>query len=153
VPGGRGRGVAGGGRAGGAIGGAVPSVPPSSGEPAATTAPLGPAPVAFVTADPANFTVRQIGNEMVVLSWDPVPGASSYMLRGPGWVQLQSVTQGVVVKGTSQTVTAVPAGSQTWTVATMYDPGGVLTPADKWPRAATAVLRNYEEFFRRDNKF
>ncbi len=112
-----------------------------SGSPAGTSPGSGAAggPVGGVTAatavDPANFTARQTADGTVVLTWTAVAGAGSYLVGGPG------TDVGVMVSGTSHTVTGILPGSHTWTVATNYDPGGVLTTADRWSRA-TASVRN-----------
>jgi hypothetical protein len=102
--------------------GGLAPVPGTGGAPAAT-------PV-----DPANFRATQSADGTVVLSWDAVPGAGSYLVGGPG------TNVGVMVQGTSHTVTGIPAGPQTWTVATVYSPGGILTSADKWSKATATVV-------------
>jgi hypothetical protein len=89
---------------------------------------------AVTAVDPSNFTARQTANGTVVLSWSAVPGAGSYMLGGPG------TNTGVIVTGTSHTLTGIAAGSHTWSVATMYEPGGILTTADKWSKTALTVV-------------
>jgi hypothetical protein len=94
-------------------------------------------PTTAVTAatakDPANFRANQTGEGTVLLTWDAVPGAESYMLGGPG------TNVGMTVTGTSHTLTGVQQGNHTWTVATMYNPGGILTAANQWSRAAAIV--------------
>jgi hypothetical protein len=92
----------------------------------------GTAPVA--PQDPSNFTATQTGDGTVRLAWEPVAGAGSYLLGGPG------LNVGITVNGTSHTVSGIPPGSHTWTVATMYASGGVLTTADRWARATTSVV-------------
>ena len=96
--------------------------------PAPGTPPANP-------VDPANFTATQTADGIVRLSWSAVPGAGSYMLGGPG------TNVGISVTGTSHTLTGIAAGTHTWTVATNYNPGGVLTTADKWSRV-TATITN-----------
>ena len=76
----------------------------------------------------------------MTLTWDPVTGAGSYMLGGPG------TNVGMMVKSTSQTVSGIPQGSQTWTVATIYEPGGVLTTSDRWSRASTTVTNTSSRY-------
>ena len=58
------------------------------------------------------------------------------MVGGPG------TNVGVLVSGTSHTVTGIPAGPHTWTVATSYDPGGIRTTADRWSRATATVVNH-----------
>jgi hypothetical protein len=83
--------------------------------------------------DPANFRASQTADGTVVLSWNAVPGAGSYLVGGPG------TNAGVMVTGTSHTVTGIAPGLHTWMVATVYNPGGVLTTADRWSRATATV--------------
>lgn len=103
-----------------------------------TAAPGGAPSATGVTPDtardPANFAARQTADGTVLLTWDAVQGAGSYLVGGPG------LNVGVPVSGTSYTVAALPPGAHTWTVATMYNPGGILTTADKWSRAAATIV-------------
>jgi hypothetical protein len=99
-------------------------------------APSAAGVTAATAVDPANFLARQTADGTVVLTWTAVPGAGSYMVGGPG------TNVGVVVTGTSHTVTAIPAGAHTWTVATVYEPGGILTTADRWSRATATVVNS-----------
>lgn len=96
----------------------------------------GTAVTPATAVDPANFNARQTADGTVILTWDPVPGAGSYMLGGPG------TNVGVTVNGTSHTVTGIPQGAHTWTVATLYSPGGVLTTPEKWSKATLTVVSN-----------
>jgi hypothetical protein len=101
--------------------------------PGTTAPPAGAAPPA-VPVDPANFRATQTADGTVVLSWNAVPGAGSYLVGGPG------LSTGVTVNGTSHTVTGIAPGVHTWLVATVYNPGGVMTTADKWSRATATVV-------------
>ena len=83
--------------------------------------------------DPRNFTATQTAEGTVVLRWDAVPGAGAYMLGGPG------TNVGISVNGTSHTVTGIPQGTHTWTVATNYATGGILTTPDKWSKVTASV--------------
>jgi hypothetical protein len=94
---------------------------------AAGTPPTNP-------VDPSNFIATQTGEGTVRLTWNAVPGAGSYMLGGPG------TNAGVAVTGTSHTVTGIAAGTHTWTVATNYNPGGVMTTPDKWSKTTTTLV-------------
>jgi hypothetical protein len=102
--------------------GGFTAVPSTGGAPPAT-------PV-----DPPNFRATQSADETVVLSWDAVPGAGSYLVGGPG------TNVGVMVSATSHTVTGIAPGTHTWTVATAYNPGGILTTANNWSRTTTTVV-------------
>jgi hypothetical protein len=42
--------------------------------------------------------------------------------------------------GRSYQVNGVPPGSHTWAIASYYRPGGVLTPAAAWPKAAATIV-------------
>jgi len=110
--------------------------------------------VAFTTPaaiNPSGFTANQTGNGQVQLAWQPVRGASYYLVLGAG-----SAQGGVKVSGaTSYLVTGAPAGAQQWLVGTIYDSGtgavagsGVSTPATQFSAAqltvtAAAVSGNY----------
>ena len=109
----------------------VPATPELTAVPGGTAGTTGP--TAATAKDPSNFRAQQAGDGTVTLTWDAVPGAGSYMLGGPG------ANQGVIVNGLSRTLTGVPQGTQTWTVATIYSPGGILTTSDRWSRASTTV--------------
>ena len=84
---------------------------------------LRPAP-----QDPANFTAAYVGGTTVKLTWQPVPGVSKYLVGGLG--------NTVTVSGTAFSVDKVPAGTRTWTVLSLYEPGGVFT---KGVQASVAV--------------
>jgi hypothetical protein len=88
-----------------------------------------------VPVNPSGFTAVETGPGQVQLSWQPVGGASYYVLLGPGLPQ-----GGVKVTGaTTYTALAVPAGNQQWAIASYYDPGPVSTPASAFPRVTLAV--------------
>jgi microsomal dipeptidase-like Zn-dependent dipeptidase len=92
---------------------------------AVPSAPIAPAAPARVLENPLAFMGRQTGDGTVKLWWQPVIGASYYVLFGPG-------AQGGLKVDTAlfgHTVTGVPAGTQQWKVASYYDPGPVSTPA------------------------
>jgi hypothetical protein len=98
--------------------------------PATGSTPTTPA----TPVDPANFIATQTADGTVRLEWNAVPGAGSYLLGGPG------TNVGVTVNGTSYTVTGIAPGTHSWTVATNYNPGGVLTTSDKWSKATATVV-------------
>ena len=85
-----------------------------------------------VGKDPGGFTATQIGDGTVQLKWNAVTGVSTYILGGPG------AGNGVQVTATTYTVTGIPAGPQTWTVASMP----VLTTFDTWPRASATIVNH-----------
>jgi len=84
--------------------------------------------------DPSGFTGKQTGEGQVQLTWQPVPGVSTYLVGGPG-----AGLNGAQVTGNAVTLNAVPPGTQQWTVASLYSPGGLLTASANWPRATLMV--------------
>lgn len=97
----------------------------------------GSADVAFTRPtpqDPSGFTATQIGEAEVKLTWQPVPGVSTYLVGGPG-----AGPSGATITGNTATMTGVPSGTQQWTVASVYSPGGLLTPGANWPRASLTI--------------
>jgi len=115
---------------GGAIapGAVIPPAPVSA-------IPPAPAP-AFVLANPSGFTAVQTAPGQVQFSWQPVVGASFYGLFGPG----VSVGGEKVVGATTFTATAVPAGSQQWSVGSYFDPGPVTTAFTEFPKVTLNVI-------------
>lgn len=71
--------------------------------------------------DPVGFAAVPIDGTTVQLSWQPVPGVTHYLVGGPG------ADSGVPVSGTTLSLAEVPAGLQTWTIFSLYEPGGVFT--------------------------
>jgi hypothetical protein len=92
--------------------------------------------------DPTGFTATPTGPGLVKLEWTVAPGVSQYLISGPGTGPAGSVstTGGIAGSVGQYTLSGVPAGRQTWTIASAYDPGGVLTLARLWPRATADVL-------------
>jgi repeat uncharacterized protein DUF346 len=84
--------------------------------------------------DPTGFTAKQTGEGQVQLSWQPVTGVSTYLVGGAG-----AGVNGTQVNGTSVTLNSVSPGSQQWTVASLYSPGGLLTASANWPKASLTV--------------
>ncbi|MEA2713668.1 MAG: hypothetical protein QOK27_1629 [Gemmatimonadales bacterium] len=94
---------------------------------------VGAAPAAVWTGTPVNpsgFIAKQTGDGQVQLSWNPVDGASYYVLLGPGISEANSKVSGA----TTFTATGVAPGSQEWAVASYYEPGPVSTVAAEFPR-------------------
>jgi hypothetical protein len=82
--------------------------------------------------DPTGFTGIATLPASVHLSWQPVPGASAYLLNGPGLA-------GTTVNGTSFVVGTAPGGNNVYRVASVYGAAGVLTPAASWPAVTVRV--------------
>ena len=108
----------------------------------------GSASVAYTTPPPVNpsgFTAAQVAQGAARLIWQPVPGASYYVVLGPG-----SSNGGVKVSDTTFIVTGAPSGLQTWSVGSYYDPappststtvgpGAVSTPAAQFSTAQANI--------------
>jgi hypothetical protein len=78
---------------------------------------------------------KQTDDGQVQLSWQPIDGASYYILLGPGLPGGGTKVSGA----TTFTATGVPPGSHQWAVASYYEPGPVSTPAAEFPRAQATV--------------
>jgi hypothetical protein len=94
-----------------------------------------PAPV-----DPTGFQAVQTAEGEVALTWKDAPGVTQYLLSGPG------TTSGLVVPSnagpsgqSTYRLKGVPNGSQSWTIASSYQPGGILTASQSWPKASLTV--------------
>jgi hypothetical protein len=62
----------------------------------------GSTPVAYKYPAPASLTVAQIGPGSVQLSWTAVPGASFYVVTGPGLA-----STGMTVSGTTAAISGM----------------------------------------------
>jgi hypothetical protein len=89
--------------------------------------------------DPAGFRATVTGPGQVLLEWEPVPLVKTFRVNGPG------TGVGISVAGPAShltlgkyTLTGLPVGSHTWTIASIYETG-VLTAAAAWPTATIAV--------------
>ena len=99
----------------------------------------GSADVQFTTPpaiNPSGFAAAQSGEGEVKLSWQPVAGASYYVVFGPG-----SINGGMRVADsvTTYTVTGVPLGSREFVVASYYEPGPMTTVATAFPKSTVNV--------------
>lgn len=83
----------------------------------------------------SSFKATQTADGTVRLEWQAVPGVTAYVLVGPG----TNLGLNFTVRGTSQIITGVPAGLQEWRVASMYEPGGILTAGSTWPKATATI--------------
>jgi len=91
-------------------------------------------------ADPTGFNAVQTAEGEVALIWEDAPAVTEYMLTGPG------VGSGLLVPTnsgpsgqSSYRLKGLPNGSQTWTIASNYRPGGILTSPTSWPKASVTV--------------
>jgi hypothetical protein len=97
----------------------------------------GTATAQFTSPSVANvtgFTGTDQGSGKVRLTWQPATSASYYVLFGPG-----SPTGGVRVNATTYLVTGAPGGSQSWRVATYYDPGPTSAAVPVSPNAVSST--------------
>jgi hypothetical protein len=97
--------------------------------------PAGSRSTAPVPINPSGFMAVQIDSARVQLSWQPVIGASYYVLFGPGVANGGEKVSGA----TTFTATAVPTGSQQWAVGSFYEPGPTSTPATTFSRVTLNV--------------
>ncbi|HXS29196.1 MAG TPA: hypothetical protein VN755_00050, partial [Steroidobacteraceae bacterium] len=84
--------------------------------------------------DPDDLTAMAQADGTVVLVWPEVPGVSSYQVSGT------ALAAPVTVNRATEWRSARVAGSHQWRVASMYAPGGVLTPSSNWPSATSRVI-------------
>ena len=81
--------------------------------------------------DPAAVSATVTADGSVILSWQEVPGVLSYQITG---VALPAPV--IVNRATEWRSIRLPPGPRQWKVASVYEPGGVLTAASAW----TAVM-------------
>ena len=101
-----------------------PTTPPGYADLAVTL----PAP-----RDPTNFAARTNGGA-IALSWTPASSVPAAMLYGPGLP-----AAGQRVTGGSFSATGL-AGPNTYRIASLYEPGGVLTPSSSWPSTMAVIV-------------
>ena len=84
--------------------------------------------------NPTNVTAKQTASGAVTIKWYGTGNPVTVM--GPG-IPNNSV---VVTTGDSYTATNLQNGAYTWSVATMYQPGNISTPASEFPTASATVM-------------
>lgn len=85
--------------------------------------------------DPAGLTATVAADGAVTLTWQEVPGVTSYQITGT------DLTAPVVVRrATEWRSPPAGAGPKQWKVASVYEPGGVLTAASAWPSVNTRSI-------------
>jgi hypothetical protein len=85
--------------------------------------------------DPSQLSATPQADGSVFLVWPEVPGVSSYQVSGT------ALAAPVTVRKATEWRTPTQApGPQQWKVASVYEPGGVLTPANAWPSAMSRVM-------------
>ena len=84
--------------------------------------------------NPSGVTAKQNGDGSAALSWSAVAGVPAYTVFGPG------VPGGAMtVNNPSAIAVGLPLGTQTWSVASVYQPGNITTPAAEFPSASTVI--------------
>jgi hypothetical protein len=91
--------------------------------------------------DPPTFTATQTGPGEVLFEWTHVSGVNNYLIGGPGTGAGINVVGSHITTNQKNTYTlsGVPAGTHTWTIASAWQPGGVLTPSGSWPKATATM--------------
>lgn len=85
--------------------------------------------------DPDNLGATAQSDRTVVLTWPEVPGVASYQVSGT------TLAAPVIVRSATQWQSPPQSpGSQQWKVASLYEPGGVLTAASTWPSVMSRVV-------------
>jgi len=92
--------------------------------------------------NPGSLSASIPAVSQVKLTWPTVPGADYFIVLGPG-----STNGGMKVSPmtsfTSYTVTNAPAGSQTWSVGSYYDPGPNLPGVPVGPYAVSTPISQF----------
>jgi hypothetical protein len=83
--------------------------------------------------DPLQLNANLTSSGDLQLSWAPAPDVTQYLLTGAG------VAPNSIIIGTSYTISSPPTGTNVYQVASVFQPGGVLTPQSDWPKAVVAV--------------
>lgn len=84
---------------------------------------------------PQGFKALQVARDTVVLTWQPVPGASYYTVGGPP----SNVAIRVDTTTTRLTRVGVPPGNATWQVAAMYQGRAAGSPQAGSPSATISL--------------
>jgi hypothetical protein len=85
--------------------------------------------------DPSGLTATTATDGTVTLKWQPVDGVAGYQITGT------TLATPVKVSYTTQWTSAPQApGAQQWKIASVYQPGGVLTAASAWPSVMSHVV-------------
>jgi hypothetical protein len=107
---------------------------------------FGVATIDYVPAkpqDPSRLAMSASFATSAVISWQPVEGVWEYLVSGPG------LTPSAQTSNTSFTVIPPrPSTSGVYQVASIYRPGGVLTPQSAWPSVTVSLTRPITTFMR-----
>jgi hypothetical protein len=83
--------------------------------------------------NPSGFTATHAGEGNVIFGWEPVAGAKSYRLDGPGFP-----STGLSITDSTSASYLTPAGANSWKLTTLYE-GNFADYAN--PSTASAVVR------------
>jgi hypothetical protein len=84
--------------------------------------------------NPNGLTANQTGDGAVSISWSPVAGVPAYTVFGPG------IAGGAItVTSPNASASGLPLGAQSWSVASVYQPGNITTPAAEFPSVSATV--------------
>ena len=85
--------------------------------------------------DPSGLTATTAADGAVTLKWQPVDGVAGYQITGT------TLTAPVKVSYTTQWTSPPQApGAQQWKIASVYQPGGILTGASAWPSVMSHIV-------------
>ncbi|MDP2326440.1 MAG: hypothetical protein Q8N51_20785, partial [Gammaproteobacteria bacterium] len=85
--------------------------------------------------DPETLTGAVQADGSIILSWPEVPGVTSYRISGP--------VQAVIIRNATEWRSPrLSAAERRWTVNSVYEPGGTLTPFSVWPSVTTQGVSN-----------
>ena len=86
-------------------------------------------------SDPSGLYTIAAADGSVIVGWQEVPGVQSYQVTGV------ALPAPVIVNRTTEWRSAkLSPGPRQWNVASVYEPGGVLTAASAWPAAMSHSL-------------
>lgn len=85
--------------------------------------------------DPDKLTATPQADGTIVLGWPEVPGVLSYQVSGTALAAPVTVNKATEWRSPAQT-----PGTQQWRIASVYEPGGVLTASSAWPSANSRVM-------------
>ncbi|MCC7414390.1 MAG: hypothetical protein IT495_22435 [Gammaproteobacteria bacterium] len=105
---------------------------------------FGAATVDYVPAkprDPSGLAVTAVNNRSAVIGWQSVENVWEYLVSGPG-ISPSAQTSNLSF------VVVPPGGGGVYRVASIYRPGGVLTPDAEWPSVAVSLTAGAPGFAR-----
>ena len=83
--------------------------------------------------DPDSLTASLQADNSVILTWPEVPGVTSYQITDTH--MNPEIAPVIVRRATEWRSPKLKSWISQWAVASVYEPGGTLTPSHTWPRA------------------